>query len=123
MLVLWLGSEFYRGMYGNAGEMKPTTPDIGDHFGYEMWDLKRIFENTTSFLRYLVCWTVLTVVRSSLVLKFPQEKTPHKPFLGPEEKEPRCLSRAIKLQTTLLNRRAEKTPRKVGHLRDRQKDS
>ncbi|GBO39015.1 hypothetical protein AVEN_217108-1 [Araneus ventricosus] len=95
MLVLWLGSEFYRG----------------------------IFENTASFLRYLVCWTVLTVVRSSLALKFPQEKTPHKPFLGPEEKEPRCLSRAIKLQTTLLNRRAEKTPRKVGHLRDRQKDS
>ncbi|GBN79452.1 hypothetical protein AVEN_124740-1 [Araneus ventricosus] len=40
MLVLWLGREFYRGMYGNSGETEPLTPDLGDKFGDEMWDLK-----------------------------------------------------------------------------------
>ncbi|GBO26812.1 hypothetical protein AVEN_142857-1 [Araneus ventricosus] len=25
MLVLWLGREFYRGMYGNAGRVEPST--------------------------------------------------------------------------------------------------
>ncbi|GBM89239.1 hypothetical protein AVEN_53950-1 [Araneus ventricosus] len=49
VLVSWLGREFYRGIYGNAGEIEPSTPDLGDklsdHFGDEMWDLKsaRIF--------------------------------------------------------------------------------
>ncbi|GBM96571.1 hypothetical protein AVEN_103130-1 [Araneus ventricosus] len=42
MLVLWLGREFYRVMYGNAGRMEPSTTKLGD----EMWDLK----NTGIFL-------------------------------------------------------------------------
>ncbi|GBM61943.1 hypothetical protein AVEN_272807-1 [Araneus ventricosus] len=44
MLVLWLGRELYRGMYGNAGRMESSTPDLGDYlvdkFGDEMWNLK-----------------------------------------------------------------------------------
>ncbi|GBM00916.1 hypothetical protein AVEN_146244-1 [Araneus ventricosus] len=32
MLVLWLGKEFYRGIYGNAGGMEPSNSDLGDHF-------------------------------------------------------------------------------------------
>ncbi|GBN10171.1 hypothetical protein AVEN_253399-1 [Araneus ventricosus] len=28
MLVLWLGRELYRNMYGNAGEMEPSTPTL-----------------------------------------------------------------------------------------------
>ncbi|GBO23933.1 hypothetical protein AVEN_22319-1 [Araneus ventricosus] len=41
MLVLWLGREFYRGMYGNARRMQPSSSDLGD----KMQDLKnsRIF--------------------------------------------------------------------------------
>ncbi|GBN35751.1 hypothetical protein AVEN_253860-1 [Araneus ventricosus] len=42
-LVLWLGREFYRGMYGISEGMESSTPDLGDHFGDfvdEMWDLK-----------------------------------------------------------------------------------
>ncbi|GBM67508.1 hypothetical protein AVEN_204529-1 [Araneus ventricosus] len=42
-LVLWLGRDFYSGMYGNAREMESWTPEHGNHFddfGYEMWDLK-----------------------------------------------------------------------------------
>ncbi|GBN26684.1 hypothetical protein AVEN_160196-1, partial [Araneus ventricosus] len=39
MLALWLGREFYMGMYGNAREMEPSSPELGD-FGREMWDLK-----------------------------------------------------------------------------------
>ncbi|GBN26084.1 hypothetical protein AVEN_255965-1 [Araneus ventricosus] len=65
---------------------------------------------------------LIHIVRSSLALKFPQEKTPHKPFLGLEEKEPQCLSRVIKLQTTFATA-GQKTPHRVGHLRDRQKNS
>ncbi|GBO03399.1 hypothetical protein AVEN_176479-1 [Araneus ventricosus] len=37
MLVLLLGREFYRGMYGNSGGMEPSTLDLseklGGHFG------------------------------------------------------------------------------------------
>ncbi|GBN57753.1 hypothetical protein AVEN_81005-1 [Araneus ventricosus] len=29
MLVSWLRRKIYRGMYGNAGEMEPLTPDLG----------------------------------------------------------------------------------------------
>ncbi|GBO07265.1 hypothetical protein AVEN_170828-1 [Araneus ventricosus] len=38
MLVLWLEREFYRGMYGNAGEWSHRLPYLGD----EMWDLKTL---------------------------------------------------------------------------------
>ncbi|GBM30006.1 hypothetical protein AVEN_165581-1 [Araneus ventricosus] len=31
---------FYRSMYGNAGGMELSTPDLGDELGDEMWDLK-----------------------------------------------------------------------------------
>ncbi|GBM72842.1 hypothetical protein AVEN_17891-1 [Araneus ventricosus] len=34
MLVVWLGREFYRRMYGNARGMESSTHDLGDHFGY-----------------------------------------------------------------------------------------
>ncbi|GBN97249.1 hypothetical protein AVEN_236687-1 [Araneus ventricosus] len=34
-LVLWLGREYYRDMYGNTGEMELLTSDLGDHFGDE----------------------------------------------------------------------------------------
>ncbi|GBN83667.1 hypothetical protein AVEN_109360-1 [Araneus ventricosus] len=30
MLALWLGRDFHRGIYGNAGEMENSTPDLGD---------------------------------------------------------------------------------------------
>ncbi|GBM91427.1 hypothetical protein AVEN_2378-1 [Araneus ventricosus] len=48
MLVLLLGRDFYRGVYGNAVGMKPFIPYLGDHFGDfvdKMYDLKntRIF--------------------------------------------------------------------------------
>ncbi|GBL87219.1 hypothetical protein AVEN_270501-1 [Araneus ventricosus] len=33
MLVLWLGRELYSGMYGKAGRLEPSTPDIGDKPG------------------------------------------------------------------------------------------
>ncbi|GBN23328.1 hypothetical protein AVEN_212646-1 [Araneus ventricosus] len=33
VLVLRLGREFYRGMYGNGGGMEPSIPDLGNHFG------------------------------------------------------------------------------------------
>ncbi|GBO41464.1 hypothetical protein AVEN_118480-1 [Araneus ventricosus] len=33
MLVLWLGREFYRYMYGNAAEMEPATSNVGDKLG------------------------------------------------------------------------------------------
>ncbi|GBL93290.1 hypothetical protein AVEN_219439-1 [Araneus ventricosus] len=47
MLVLWMGRELCRGMYGNARRMEPSTPNLGEklgnHFGGkfvdEMWDL------------------------------------------------------------------------------------
>ncbi|GBL61813.1 hypothetical protein AVEN_153361-1 [Araneus ventricosus] len=46
--MLVLGIDFYRGMYGNAREMKPLILNLGDHFGDfvdKMSDLKntRIF--------------------------------------------------------------------------------
>ncbi|GBM69687.1 hypothetical protein AVEN_49060-1 [Araneus ventricosus] len=40
MLALWLGRGFYRGMYANARGIEKSIPDLGDHFGDEMWDLK-----------------------------------------------------------------------------------
>ncbi|GBN06500.1 hypothetical protein AVEN_170204-1 [Araneus ventricosus] len=55
--MLVLVREFYRGMYGNAGEMEPSTHDLGEHFGDkfgdfgdELWDLK----NTGIFLIFLL---------------------------------------------------------------------
>ncbi|GBM62852.1 hypothetical protein AVEN_35156-1 [Araneus ventricosus] len=39
-LVLWLGTQFYRSLYGNAGRMEPLTPDLSSKLGDEMWDLK-----------------------------------------------------------------------------------
>ncbi|GBN21503.1 hypothetical protein AVEN_159702-1 [Araneus ventricosus] len=39
VLVLWLGTEFCRGMHGNSEGMEPSAPDPGD-FGDDMWDLK-----------------------------------------------------------------------------------
>ncbi|GBN58953.1 hypothetical protein AVEN_240750-1 [Araneus ventricosus] len=45
MFVLWLGREFYRGMYRNIGRMEALTHHLGDkhgdHFGDEMSHLKR----------------------------------------------------------------------------------
>ncbi|GBM56708.1 hypothetical protein AVEN_224756-1 [Araneus ventricosus] len=44
MLVLRLGKEFYRGIYGNVRRMESSTSDLGDkpgdRLGNEMWDLK-----------------------------------------------------------------------------------
>ncbi|GBM02716.1 hypothetical protein AVEN_40794-1 [Araneus ventricosus] len=58
MLVLWLGTEFYRDMYGNAGRMEPSSPNLGDKledrfddFGDEMWDLKSTGVFLISLLR------------------------------------------------------------------------
>ncbi|GBN85522.1 hypothetical protein AVEN_71230-1 [Araneus ventricosus] len=48
----------------------------------------------------------IQIVRSSLALKFPQEKTPHKPFRTRRERAA-MYSRLIKLQTTLPDRRAK----------------
>ncbi|GBM38939.1 hypothetical protein AVEN_271053-1 [Araneus ventricosus] len=77
---------------------------------------------TAGFLQemYSLFKGFMQAVRSPHALKFPQEETSHKPFLGLEEKEPRCLSTVIKLQTTSRNRR-QKTPHRVGHLRHRQR--
>ncbi|GBL93188.1 hypothetical protein AVEN_42644-1 [Araneus ventricosus] len=46
-------------------------------------------------------------VRSSLDVKFPQEKTTYEPFRTRRERAA-MLSRDIKLQTTLRNRRAKR---------------
>ncbi|GBN45259.1 hypothetical protein AVEN_111257-1 [Araneus ventricosus] len=51
ILVLWLGREFYKGMYGNSGGIEPPNLDLDDEisvhldeqfgdFAGEMWDLK-----------------------------------------------------------------------------------
>ncbi|GBN28894.1 hypothetical protein AVEN_69181-1 [Araneus ventricosus] len=41
MFILWLGREFYRDEYGMTGSIQAWTPDLGDKFGDEIWDLKR----------------------------------------------------------------------------------
>ncbi|GBM59709.1 hypothetical protein AVEN_204729-1 [Araneus ventricosus] len=38
--VLWLGREFYRGKYEMIDSSHVWTPDLGDKFGDEIWDLK-----------------------------------------------------------------------------------
>ncbi|GBM15827.1 hypothetical protein AVEN_227832-1 [Araneus ventricosus] len=44
MLVLWLGSEFYRDKYKMTSSSRVWSPDrgdkLGDHLGDEIWDLK-----------------------------------------------------------------------------------
>ncbi|GBN16011.1 hypothetical protein AVEN_207095-1 [Araneus ventricosus] len=40
MFAVWFGREFYRIKYGMTGSSQAWTPDLGDHFGDEMWDLK-----------------------------------------------------------------------------------
>ncbi|GBN25720.1 hypothetical protein AVEN_259455-1 [Araneus ventricosus] len=38
--LLWLGREFYRGKYEMTDSSHVWTPDLGDKFGDEIWDLK-----------------------------------------------------------------------------------
>ncbi|GBO46208.1 hypothetical protein AVEN_255633-1 [Araneus ventricosus] len=40
MRVLWLGREFYRGKYEMTDSSPVWTPDLGDKFSDEIWDLK-----------------------------------------------------------------------------------
>ncbi|GBL93347.1 hypothetical protein AVEN_219473-1 [Araneus ventricosus] len=48
--VLWLGREFYRGKYEMTDSSHVWTPDIGDKFGDEIWDLKGAGIFSTSLL-------------------------------------------------------------------------
>ncbi|GBM29509.1 hypothetical protein AVEN_212239-1 [Araneus ventricosus] len=69
MIVLCLGREFYKGMYGNSGGMEPSTLDLGDKFGDfgdEMWDLK----STGIFLKSLL------KPRSGFLQMIPCDVTP-----------------------------------------------
>ncbi|GBM04101.1 hypothetical protein AVEN_247968-1 [Araneus ventricosus] len=63
MLVLRLGEEFYRGMYGVTGSGQAWIPDLGDELGNKFGDKSKIPENaiifSISLLGEQICLNVL----------------------------------------------------------------